>query len=658
MMHRDGGLRRVTGVASGLATIAALTFGPAVVGSRAQAPVGAGSDAPTAAAASTFVAPAEARLKDDVSFLADDAQEGRAPGTKGIEASAEYIARQFKDAGLQPPAGGDGYFQKFTISGQPRLGETPDLIAKAAGDAVIRGVAKADFNALAIGSTGALDAAPIVFAGYGITADRPEKNLKYDDYAGVDAAGKAVLVIRREPQQNDEASPFDGKKTSDFATFRHKATNAFQHGAAMLLVVNDLAGLGSDRDVLLNLGSAGSESQTKLPVVHVTRDFADKLLKAAGEPTLAELEGRIDKDLKPLSRELKGVTLTGRVTIDRPAVETKNVVGVLEGAGPKSGETIVVGGHYDHLGRGGLLSGSLAFLSTDVHNGADDNASGTSLTLELARRLGARRDPPARRIVFIGFSGEERGLLGSQYYVDHPLYPLASTVAMVNFDMVGRMDDKKELTMIGTGTSPGFTELVDVLGKDSGMTIKKVAGMTDGFGGSDHQSFYAKDVPVLFAFTGIHPDYHRPSDDWQKINYGGMARIADYVELILLDLVRRPERPEFTRISTPRHNAGASQSASTGMSVTLGVMPDYADESKAGMKLSNVRDGGPAAKAGIKGGDVIIAIGGKPIATIYDYMESLGRYKPGEVVDVLVKRDGQEVKIPVELGKANAAPRQ
>lgn len=658
MMHRTTSPVRVRDVAFGLSALAAFAIGSTA---GAQQPLGAGADAPAAdpAAPSTFIPAAETRLKHDVSFFADDAQEGRAPGTKGIEASAEYIARQFHEMGLKTAPGADDYFQKFTITGQPRLGEPNEMVAKGPDGGEIKGAIRTDFSPLAIGSTGSTQGAPVVFAGYGITADQPDKNLKYDDYEGLDVSGKAVLVIRREPQQNDDASPFDGKKTTSFATFQHKATNAFQHGASMILVVNDLAGLGADRDALLNLGSAGPDSMTRLPVVHVTREFADRILKAAGEPSLATFETEIDKDLKPRSRELKGVALTSRITIDRPSIETKNVVGVLEGAGPTANETIIVGGHYDHLGRGGLMSGSLAFFSSDIHNGADDNASGTSMVLELARRLSARRDPPPRRIVFMTFSGEERGLLGSEYYVAHPLYPLESTVLMFNFDMVGRLDGKNELTMIGTGTAPGFADLVDALAKNSGMTIKKVAGMTDGFGGSDHQPFYGKEIPVLFAFTGLHSDYHRPSDDWSKINYPGMAKIADYAELILLDLVRRPQRPEFVRMASGRHGAApAASSASGGMSVTLGVMPDYADESKAGMKLSDVREGGPAAKAGVKGGDVIVGIGGKPIGTIYDYMESLGRYKPGDAVNVLVKRDGKELTLRVELGKAAAAPRQ
>jgi Peptidase family M28/PDZ domain/PA domain len=601
--------------------------------------------------------PAAARLKADVSFLAADAREGRAPGTNGIEDAALYIAGTFRQYGLKPAAGADGYFQKFPLTGRPRLGEPTELAIQEPDGKILRAEPKTEFGPLAIGSSGSFEHIPVVFAGYGITAKDSALLLDYDDYAGIDVQDKAVLIIRREPQQDRDDSPFAGKKNSDYATFRHKATNAFQHGAAIVLLVNDLAGLGGETDKVLGLVSGGPDMLSKVPFAMLTREFADKILASVGEPNLADLEKQIDGDLKPRTRLLKGVTVSAKVTIDRPSVETKNVIGVLEGSGPLAEETIIIGGHYDHLGRGGLLSGSLAFLSSEIHNGADDNASGTAMVMEIARRLASRRDPLPRRVVFMAFSGEERGLLGSHYYVEHPLYPLSSTVMMINFDMVGRLNGKNELTMIGTGTTPGIDVLVDALGKSAGMTIKKVAGMTDGFGGSDHQSFYAKNIPVLFAFTGIHSDYHRPSDDSDRINYPGMARIADYLELIMLDLVRRPERPAFTRLATSSRNGRQGQSASTGMSVTLGVMPDYADEAKAGMKITGVRDGGPAAKAGLKGNDSIIRIGGKPIGTIYDYMESLKGFKPGDKVEVVVRRDGTEVKFRVDLGASTASPR-
>jgi hypothetical protein len=593
--------------------------------------------------------PAEARLREDVTYLAADEREGRGAGTRGIDEAADYISFVFKSAGLKPASGDDGYFQPFTIGSNPSLGNTQELAFEGPSDKRLEGRFRTDFTPLAIGTGEKLKEIPVIFAGYGITARDESRKLHYDDYEGIDVKGKAVLILRREPQDEDDKSPFDGRRTSRFATFQHKATNAFQHGAVAVLLVNDRLGVKDKKDELLKFEDAGTQAYSKLPFVMLTREFADKVLVAAGQPRLAKLEEQIDADLEPRSRVLDGWTLNGQVELNINAIKTKNVVGVLQGAGPHAEETMVIGGHYDHLGHGGLFSGSLAPLSRDIHNGADDNASGTAMVLELARRLGARRDPPPRRVVFIAFSGEERGLLGSQYYVRHPLFPLSSTVMMFNFDMVGRLNDKDELTMIGTGTSPGLEELVDVLGKSSGLKIKKVPGMTDGFGGSDHQSFYPHNIPVLFAFTGVHRDYHRPSDDSIRINYAGMARIADYLELLALDVVRRPERPAYTRLADRRESRSADP-ARMGSSVYLGTMPDYAATAEDGMKIQGVSEDSPAEKGGLKGGDVIVRLGDKKVGTIYDYMEALGAHKPGDEVDVAVKRDGKEVKLRIKLG--------
>jgi Peptidase family M28/PDZ domain/PA domain len=594
--------------------------------------------------------PAEERMKADVTFLAADARDGRAPGTQGIEAAADYVADVFKRAGLKPAPGANGYFQPFSISGSPTLRNGQQLSLTGPEGKVVKGELKTDFSPLAIGVGATLDHVPIVFAGYGITAKDAALKLDYDDYAGIDVKGKAVLLIRREPQQANDASRFDGKRTTAYATFQHKATNAFQHGAVAVLLVNDQAGLGDQKDELLPFNRGGTEVYSNLPFVMLSRDFADKLLIAADAPPLSRIEKEIDQDLKPRSRELKGWTLSVKIDIERHGIETKNVVGVVEGIGEHADETVVIGGHYDHLGHGGLTSGSLAILSSDIHNGADDNASGTSMVLELARRLGARRDPPPRRIVFIAFSGEEKGLLGSQYYVSHPLFPLASTVMMINCDMVGRLNARNELTMIGTGTTTGLDALVDVLGKSAGLNIKKVAGMTDGFGGSDHQSFYARQVPVLFAFTGIHTDYHRPSDDSDRINYPGMARIADYLELIALDLIRRPDRPTYVAVRETRPARPAGAGAGGANMASLGVMPDYGHEANDGLSLAGVREGGPAAQAGLKQGDLIVKMGDHAIGTIYDYMDIMNKHKPGDKVEVVLKRDGKDVKLSVTLG--------
>ena len=594
-------------------------------------------------AAERVVAPAEARLKADVSFLADDAREGRAPGTEGIEASAEYIAAAFKGAGLSTATGAEGFFQPFSILGDARLVGTPELTFQGPDGKTIE-PAKNEMSPLAIGTGGTVVGAPVVFAGYGITAKDEAKKLDYDDYADGNIRGKAVLILRREPRQDDAESPFDGKRDSRFAWFRHKVTNAFQHGAAAVLLVNDNAGLKGKDDELLKFGMAGNTPNSTLPVVMLTRALADRLLADAGQPTLADLEKQIDGDLKPRTRALGGWTLKAKVEIDRPSIKTRNVVGVLEGSGASGSETLIVGAHYDHVGRGGPSSGSLKPDAKEIHNGADDNASGTSMLMEMARRLAKRGDKLPRRVVFIAFSGEERGLLGSQYYVEHPLYPQADTVMMVNFDMVGRLNDKGDLTFYGTGTSPGIDALVDALGKSEGFTVKKVA---DGRGPSDQQSFYDKNIPVLFAFTGTHSDYHRPTDDVERINFAGMARIADLAELILLDLARRPQRPSFVKVAGGRDSGDSGR---VSVSAYLGSIPDYAEDVK-GVKLNGVRAGSPAEKGGLKGGDVIVKFGGKAVGTIYDYTDSLSRQKPGDTVEVVVVRDGKETTLSVTLGK-------
>jgi hypothetical protein len=609
-------------------------------------------DVPAGASADAVLTPAEGRMKSDVGFLAADAREGREPGTKGIEASAAYIAEVFKNAGLKPAPGAEGYFQPFFISTGVYLKKNQFMAFDGPDQETVNLQFPDDFTPLAIGTAGNLQNTPIVFAGYGITAKKGPRDpgLDYDDYAGIDVKGKVVLILRREPQPREKVSPFDGKEYSSFATFQHKAVNAFQHGAAAVIVVNNRASLENAPDRVLEFKQAGPVPVSNVPFLMITRAKAERLLSVAGEPSLASLEKKIEQDLKPRSREIPGWTVTAKINIEGEKTDTKNVVGVLEGAGPHANETVIVGGHYDHLGHGGMTSGSLAIFSKDIHNGADDNASGTSMVLELARRLAARRDPLPRRVVFIAFSGEERGLLGSRYYVEHPLFALDQTVMMINCDMVGRLNSRSELTMVGTGSTKGIDTIVEALGQSAGLKIKKVAGLSDGFGGSDHESFYGKGVPVLFAFTGLHADYHRPSDDTDRINFTGMGRIADYLELITLDLARRPARPTFVKLAEQKNpHAGDSDTARRGTSVSMGIMPDYGYEQKDGLKITGVRDGGPAAKAGLKDGDRIVSCGSKAVGTIYDYMEIMKQYKPGDQLQVVVIRDGKEVKLDVSL---------
>ena len=622
---------------------------------------------PRFAPAQDPASPAEARLRADVAFLADDAREGRAPGTKGIEASAAYIAEAFAKAGLKPAVDAEGFFQPFSIRGNPRLEEAPTLAVRGPDGQELVGRAKVDFTPLAVGGSGDFAGLPLVFAGYGIAAKEANSGLDYDDYDGVDPKGKAVLILRHAPQQDREGTPFHGNKSIEYGAFRHKATIAYQRGAKAVLMVNDLAGLKGGKDELIGFDAAGSGG-SGIPFLMLTRDFAERLAAAAGLPGLEEFEKGFQGELKPHPREAEGWTVDVSVNIGREAIATKNVVGVIEGEGPHADETIVIGAHYDHLGHGGLTSGSLAPTSDAIHNGADDNASGTSLVMELARRLARRADAPPRRLVFMAFSGEERGLLGSAHYVNHPLYPLSKTVMMLNFDMVGRLDDKDDLSVYGTNSSPGLDAIVDALGKAEGFAIKKAAGafgLGDRFSlASDHASFFLKGIPYLFFFTGVHRDYHRPSDDTDLINAAGMARIADFGEVLLLDLLHRPHRPEFVKGPARNdhgHGGGDAKDpafANAGGSAYLGTIPDYGgndDEKAAGVKLSGVSDGSPAEKGGIKGGDVVVKFDGKPVATLEDYTETLRLHKPGDAVEVVVKREGKDVTLRVTLGSRGDA---
>lgn len=650
---------------------------PGLVASLALAAAG------PAGLAQQLPSPAAQRIRQDVTFLADDAREGRSPGTKGIEQAADYIAESFRNSGLKPAAGADGYFQKFEVVGSPALGEFQLIAAK--GDQAIAAAPGKDASALAIGSSGNLDDIPVVFAGFGITAKDERKELDYDDYADLDVKGKAVLIIRRAPRMDAADGPFPPGATGQpnaFATFSHKATNAFARGAKAVLCVNDSGNAKDGKDELVPFEAAGFRRFSNLPFLVVTRAYADRLLKAGGLASVETLEKEISADLKPRSRALDGVTIDARVSVDPRKVATKNVVGVLEGTGPLADETIIIGAHYDHVGRnefGGSLAGT-----NEIHNGADDNASGTATVMELARRIGARKDPLPRRIVFMTFSGEEEGLLGSQYYVKNPLYPLDKTVYMINFDMVGRLNENNVLHVYGAWSTPGMDDIVAALGKSAGFSTKLTGGTGGYFAASDHASFFQAGLPVLFFFTDVHPDYHRPSDDSDKINYPGMARIADLGELLLLDVARRPERPEFLKQAAPKraiataepkpaadtakasdpHSAPAAVGAEPGGAVSaayLGSIPDYGDdnaEEGKGVRLSGVSPNSPAEKAGLKKGDVVVKFAGKPVGTLQDYTEYLRTAKPGDKVEIVVNRDGKETALQAVLGTRNTGAKQ
>ena len=541
-----------------------------------------------------------ARLAGAVQFLASDELEGRGVGTDGLNKAADYIASEFAKAGLQTELFDGSPFQVFQEPADAELGPAtantiefvgPELEGQDEPQRLTLELG-ADFNPMALGGSADVQAS-VVFAGYGISAKDPQ----YDDYADLDVKGKVLILLRKHPGQADKDIAFHSRKGQRHAYFLTKVANAFEHGARAVIIVNDAHGVTKTRqnaenardeeikklvarrnafkknetptadereqylneidkiigrveeleqqliagaDKVLKFGEGGQSSNWKtLPVYFAARAAIDPVVQAALGKSLTELERQIDEDFKPHSLALKGWDAHCRAMVTHRQVDVKNVVGVLEGEGPLAEETIILGAHYDHLGNGG--NGSLAPWTRAIHNGADDNASGTSTLLEVARRLASRPQKSRRRLMFIAFTAEERGLNGSSHYVKNPLVPLENTVAMLNMDMVGRLTDSK-LVVYGTGTAVEFDGLIEGLNKRYQFQITK---KPTGYGPSDHQNFYKQKIPVFHFYTDTHSDYHRPSDDFGKINVAGMLRIADLVAEIADRIDGADERPVY-----------------------------------------------------------------------------------------------------------------
>jgi hypothetical protein len=557
---------------------------------------------------------------------------GRGTGTPELNKAANYIASQFKRDGLEPLAG-KSYFQKFRVTVGAELGKqnTATLVRGAEKLAFKVGT---DWQPLNFSDSGEAGTA-LAFAGFGITA--PE--YQYDDYLHMDVTGKAVIVMRQEPQKDDEKSKFEGKVPTQYSQIVNKAINARNHGAKVMVLVNDLPGQGEE-DFLMKFGSLTGPENAGILLVQAKREVVDKWLAPSGK-TLAQLQKEIDEKLASQSYYIPDARLDLRVDVRRITAETQNVVGVLRGRDSNlTAEAVVIGAHYDHLGLG--EKNSLApSQAGKIHAGADDNASGTSVLLELARTLGERKRDLRRSIVFLAFSGEELGLLGSAYYTKNPEWPLEKTIVMINLDMVGRPKDGK-LIIGGVGSSPGFKEIVEKANR-TGLKVSTTAGA---FGGSsDHISFYVKNIPVLFFFSGLHADYHKPSDTPDKILSAEAARVGDLAMQAALTLSSQDARPQFVRVQEAQPAAGGG---GAGYGAYFGSIPDMGEE-VVGVKFADVRDGSPAAKAGLKAGDLLVEFAGKEIKNLYDFTYALRAHKPGEEVSVTVVRGKEKMTVTVKL---------
>ena len=577
-------------------------------------------------------------MRRTVEYLASDELEGRMVGTPGIQKAADLIAGDFSKLGLKTLPGLAGYFQRFNMV--TRVDPDKAKTSMTVNDRALQ--LEADYTPLRA-SAESTASAPVIFAGYGIS----DSTKKYDDYASLDAKGKIVLVMRFEPQDKDGKSRFADKNNewSTDATIPQKVQVAIDHGAVGVILVNPPLHHGDDEMISFR---SSFPFGSKVPLMQVSDAVAESMLKEGGQPDLKKLESQINSDLKCDGGELKGVSVKMSFGIHRTEAQVENVAAILPGEGAHANEYVVIGAHYDHLGHGG--PGSLAPWSHGIHHGADDNASGTTAMLELADRF-SHLGPQSRSLVFIAFTGEEEGLIGSSYFVSHPPIELKDVIAMLNLDMVGRVS-KEKLLLGGEGTAAAFPGLVDKA--DEGLPLKLGEFEKGGFGPSDHMSFARKKIPVLFFFSGLHMDYHRPTDTADKINYKGMEEVVELGTKLVEELTTMPRQQYDGKYdaSSMLQMAGIGNSGSThGGSASFGTIPDYSqpDDSKDGMRVGGVVPGSPADKLGLHEGDMMTEFNGTAIGNKMDYTMALGKAKPGQTVKIKLVRSGKPVEVEATL---------
>ncbi len=570
-------------------------------------------------------------FQSQVRYLASDELTGRGVDTPGIKLARDYIAREFAGYGLQP-GGDDGtYLQAFGVTTGVAVKQPSSLVVNDRESLTL----DSDWTPLGMSGSGHVNG-KLVFVGYGITA----KEYGYDDYAGVDAKGKVVLVLRYEPPPKDDKSPFQKwPRYSNYATLRAKMNNARDHGAVGLILV-DLQQPKPLARELISLRGIVPRNDNNVVAAQVTRERAEQWFEPQGS-SLSVFKEKIDRDEKPNSMPLRDTAVALTVTLEPIRGRAENVIGILPGSDPAlRSENIVIGAHYDHLGLGyyGTRDSS---TEGQIYHGADDNASGTAVLLHVARHLAESNSKLRRTLVFVAFSGEEVGLLGSRYYVEHPPFPLSTTRAMLNLDMVGRLRENR-LTVFGAHSAPGLSGIVNDAARRVGLEIKE----SDSVGRSDHMSFYNKKIPALHFFTGTHPDYHRPTDTWDKLNTEGMVQISDLVATVAQRVADTQVPMNF--VSLPSRPPSSSDEPSRGYGAYFGSIPDFG-EAVDGVRLAGVTEGSPAALAGLREGDIIISFAGSKIHDLEDLVKLLRAKKPGDEVEIVVLRTGAVLTVKTTL---------
>lgn len=581
------------------------------------------------------------RVTGDIKYLSSDELKGRQPGTPEMKLAEAHIVSAYRAAGLKAVGEEDSYFQSFDAGTGTRtlaINEAATEMTLTSPDGAAIDLKLGDqYGQLIHKDEIELSDLPLVFVGYGIDA---AEDHNFDEYAEVDVEGKLVVLIRREPQQDDPNSVFAGEDVSVYAYLQSKVKSALSAGAAAVMMVNDSKTISDAGDDNLPRPEQFGAVSQMIPFTHLKRNVFNSILEKTpvitfdGETltTTKQIEERIDGTLEPLSQSLPGWKASIKAQFQKKQILTHNIVGVIEGEGPLADETIVIGAHYDHLGMGAYGSRS-GKAGKEIHNGADDNATGTAAVMELARRFSSG-EKPKRRLVFICFTAEEMGLLGARHYVENPPYALKDTIAMINFDMIGYLR-KDALSVFGWNTSPSFEKLLTKANEQLELKLVRPPG---GFAGSDHLPFDSEKIPNLFFHTGLNRVYHTPEDDFEAINCEGAVTVIDFSETLVRELANIETRPAYERVYSPGSSAklgvGIKQDADTGL-----------------MRISKVYPQTPAAEAGLKEGDIFVSWDGDPKINSRRRLTRTIKRDAGKSVKLKVNRGGSEVLLTVQLNE-------
>ncbi len=580
-----------------------------------------------------------ADLKKHVGMLASDAMEGRLTGTAGERMATQYVADAFASLGLSPAGDDGGYFQTFDFTAGVSLGADNALVARKGREAEVYALDQ-DWRPLSFSRAGKIDTAQVVFAGWGLVAPEGDGVDEYDSYAHLDVEGRWVIVYRGLP---NDAGSVARTHYSRYSGLRYKTSVAQSRGAAGIIFAP--APDVEYKDELPGLTYESSAGASGIPAVGVSAKAVSDLLEIAGADE-AELAARLHSGAMVSGVDIEGVTIEGEIALEFERRTGRNVVARLDLGAPAGAAPVAIGAHVDHLGRG-ETSGSLARAdeTSDIHFGADDNASGVAGLIEIAQLMAADRDAgklnAARDVVFAAWSGEELGLLGASHFVEAAAEAAGREdltgvyASYLNMDMIGRLEDA--LVLQGVGSSGVWGREIEQRNAIVGLPVTTVA---DTYLPTDATQFYISGVPILAAFTGAHEDYHSPRDTADKLNYEGMVQIVRLMSLIARSQAVSEETPDYIEIAN-------EQSQGRVAGVFLGTIPDYATEGVQGVAISGVVQGGPAAEAGLKGGDVIVGLGGVQLANIYDYMQAMNGLKVGEEADVVVMRNGERLALKI-----------